>query len=482
MTLELFIFSFYFLLLLCIGIFASKKQKTDTDFILGNRSLNFWLTALSAHASDMSSWLFLAYPALIFTGGIFYAWAGIGLTFFMFLNWQFVAPNIRKATEKTESLTLSTYFEKRLADFSGRIRLVTSLSCFLFYTIYISSGLIGLGYLVETLFNLPYFLGISIGVLIVTIYVFCGGYKTVAWIDVFQGFFLLGVILFIPLYLLYLIGNISLINQAVEKKHLLYSLFPDFSGYTLYQILALSAGWGLGYFGQPHVITKFMGIKETSDLVKSKILGISWQILAICGATLVGWIGIYYFATLSNPEMVILELVKKFLTPFFSGLVLCAILAATTNVMAAQILVVASSLAEDFYKKIFRPQAKSKELLLISRLSVLFISCVAFMIAYFKVSTIYSLVLYAWSGLGSSFGPLLLFCLFSRKINKEGGFWGVLVGAFLGALWPYLSRNLPGDIPAMFPAFLLSAFTIFCISYITRKKSSHPNDSGGKFL
>ncbi len=477
MSLEIFIFCFYFLLLLCVGLFASKKQKTDTEFILGDRSLNFWLTALSAHASDMSSWLFLAYPALIFTGGLFKAWAGVGLTFFMFLNWQFIAPRIRRATEKTESLTLSTYFEKRLADSTGRIRVATSLSCFLFYTIYISSGLIGLGYLVESLFNLPYVLGIFIGLLIVTIYVFSGGYKTVAWIDLFQGFFLLGVILFIPLYLLYLIGDISLVSHAVEKKHLQNSFFPDFSASTLLQIVSLSAGWGLGYFGQPHIITKFMGIRKASDIFKSKILGISWQILAIGGATLIGWIGIYYFSNLPNPEMVILDLVKEFLTPFFSGLVLCAILAATTNVIAAQILVVASSLSEDLYKKLFRPKATSKELLFLSKMSVLLVSVFAFCIAYFKVSTIYHLVLYAWSGLGASFGPLLLFSLFSRKINKQGGFWGVIVGTVVGAGWPYFSE----EIPAMFPAFLLSTFTIFAVSYITRSSNTHLN-SGGKSL
>lgn len=479
MNIEIFTFFLYFFLLLALGLLSSHKQKTDTDFILGNRSLNFWLTALSAHASDMSSWLFLAYPALIFTGGFFNAWTGIGLILFMFFNWQWIAPKIRKITEKTNSLTLSTYFEKRFQDTSGKIRLASACSCLLFYTIYISSGLIALGFLVESLFNLSYYLGIFLGLFIVMIYVVSGGYKTVAWIDLFQGFFLLGVILFIPVYLLFHLGGVSAVYQKVQAHSFPSSFLPDFSFFSGYQTLALLAGWGLGYFGQPHILTKFMGIQHTQDMYKSKILGISWQILALGGATLIGWIGISIFPEgLDNPELVILRLVKQTLSPFFAGLVLCAILAATTNVMAAQILVVASSLSEDFYRKLFHPKASSKELLWVSKISVIFISLLAFGIAYFKLSSINQLVLYAWSGLGASFGPLTLFSLYSHKINKEGAFWGLVVGAVLGATWPYLNQEFSLSIPALFPAFLLSSFTIFLVSYMTKNKTPYITQGG----
>jgi sodium/proline symporter len=475
---EVTIFFAYFAILLGIGVLTSRKQKTDTDFILGNRSLNFWLTALSAHASDMSSWLFLAYPALIFTGGLSKAWAGIGLTIGMFLNWQYIAPKIRTITEQTNSLTLSAYFENRVADKSGNIRIVSAIASLLFYTIYISSGLIGLGLLVDSLFGLDYLVGISIGLFIVMLYVFMGGYKTVAWIDLFQGFFLLGVIIFIPFYLLTKTGGMGPVLDVAKAQNLSTSLFPDYSPKTLFGIILLMAGWGLGYFGQPHIITKFMGIRNVKDIVKSKVLGISWQILALGSATLIGIIGIYYFPSgLANPELLILNLVKTTLLPIFAGLVLCAILAATTNVMAAQILVVASSLAEDFYKRLIKRTASSQELLWASRISVVLVSMIAFIIAFLKISTIYELVLYAWSGLGASFGPLLIISLYSKSITRQGALSGVLVGALVGASWPYFSTHLHIDIPAMVVGFVLSALAIYIVSFVTRNKLAYDLES-----
>ena len=468
--LELATFFGYFALLLLIALFSYRKQKSDTDFLIGNRSLNFWLTALSAHASDMSSWLFLAYPALIFTTGLFSAWAAIGLTVFMFLNWQFIAPRIRTVTEQLGSLTLSSYFEARFGDTSGSIRLVSAFMSVLFFLFYISSGLLGLGILVESLFGLSYYVGISIGLLIVVIYVFMGGYRTVAWIDLFQGFFLLGVIVFVPVYLIATIGGIGPIMDAVAAKNLSTSLFPDFSPKTFLQIILAAVGWGLGYFGQPHIITKFMGIRRVSDMAKAKYLGISWQGTALAAATLVGLIGIYLFPLgLSDPEYAILDIVKMTLDPFFAGLVLCAILAATTNVMAAQILVVASNFSEDFYKRLFRKHASAQEMLWVSRASVILIAFIGFAIAFFKISSIYKLVLYSWSGLGASFGPLLLLSLYCKSLNKYGAFAGILVGGVAAAVWPYFDTHYQLGIPSVIVGFLLGSLTILGVSSAARK-------------
>lgn len=477
MVLQLFTFVAYFAFLLLVAFLTTKRQKTDTDFILGDRSLNFWLTALSAHASDMSSWLFLAYPALIFTTGLFSAWATIGLILFMFLNWHLIAPRIRTATEQLNCLTLNSYFESRFADTSGTIRLVSATMSVFFFTIYISSGLIGLGILVESLFNLNYLIGISIGLAIVVIYVFAGGYRTVAYIDLFQGFFLLGVIVFIPILLLIQIGGMGPVMDAVRMKNLTTSLLPD-SPFTFWQMCAAVLGWGLGYFGQPHIITKFMGIRQVSDMRKAKYVGISWMTIALFAATIVGLIGVYVFpAGLPDPQQVILDIVKSTLPPIFAGLVLCAILAATTNVMAAQILVVASNLSEDYYKKLFRKLASPKELLLVSRISVVFIALIAFGIAFFKVSTIYTLVLYAWSGLGASFGPLIILSLFLKtSINRYGAFAGILSGGLTAILWDYFSKYNDWDIPSMVPGFLLSFIAILGVSYATRKTNDFFRD------
>jgi sodium/proline symporter len=471
--LELATFFGYFFVLILIAALSYRKQKSDTDFLMGNRSLNFWLTALSAHASDMSSWLFLAYPAMVFTQGLTSAWAAIGLTVFMYLNWQFIAPKIRTATEQVESLTLSSYFESRFGDTSGRIRLVSAAMSVLFFTFYISSGLVGMGILVEALFNLHYVVGISIGLFIVMAYVFMGGYRTVAWIDLFQGFFLLGVIVFIPVYLLISFGGFAPVLEAVKAKGLPTSLLPDYSPKTIWSVLMTAAGWGLGYFGQPHIITKFMGIRRVEEMHKAKYVGISWQAIALTAATLVGLLGIFVFPQgLAEPEHVILNIVKTTLAPFFAGLVLCAILAATTNVMAAQILVVASNLSEDFYKRLFRRHATSDELLWVSRASVVTISLVGFIIAYFKISTIYQLVLYSWSGLGASFGPLLLLSLYVKNVNKYGAFAGILIGGLAAAIWPYFGE--PWGIPSLVSGFVLSIAAIQGVSFFMRKRLALP--------
>ena len=472
---ELFAVICYFIALFAIGFFSYRKHLSSTDFIIGNRSMNYWLTALAAHASDMSSWLFMGYPAVVFAGGLFNSWAAVGLIIFMFLNWQLIAPKIRVATEQYNSLTFSSFFESRLADTSGMIRVFTALMSLLFYTIYISAGLVGLGLLLETLFNLPYDWGILIGIFIVIPYVFMGGYLTLAWIDLFQGLFLMCVIIFVPFFVLRSVGGWSSVSEAITAKDLTMTLFPDFSTKTLLEILGMTAGWGLGYFGQPHIITKFMGIRNVHEIGKSKWIGMSWMLISLSAATLVGLVGIAFFKTgLKNTELVFVDMVKNSFSPFFIGLILCAVLAATINAMSSWVLVLSSSITEDFYKRIFNKTASSKELLIVARVGVVIVSLAAFVIAYGKISSIYSLVLYAWSGLGSSFGPLLLLSLYWKKITKYGAWGGVLSGGIVAAIWPYFNELLSLNIPSMIPGFFSSFILIILISLATQMKKKAP--------
>ena len=461
----------YFAILLTIGFFSYRRHISASDFIIGGRSMNYWLTALAAHASDMSSWLFMGYPAVVFTGGLFNAWSAIGLLVFMYLNWQLVAPKIRIATEQYNSLTFSSFFESRLVDNSGTIRVFTAIMSLLFYTIYISAGLVGLGLLLETLFNLNYYWGVFIGILIVVPYVFTGGYVTLAWIDLFQGFFLMGVIIFVPLFLLNKVGGWTGISHAIELKKLTSSFFPDFSPKTIFQIIGMTAGWGLGYFGQPHIVTKFMGIRNVHEISKSKYIGMSWMVLSLTAATLVGLVGIaFYSGRQIDSELVFIEMVKESFIPFFVGFILCAVLAATINAMSSQVLVLSSTITEDFYKRIFRKTASSKELLIVARLGVILVSLIAFVIAFGKFSSIYSLVLYAWSGLGSSFGPLLLLSLYWKGINKYGAWAGILSGGIISASWPYFNHLFSINVPSMLPGFTLSLVLIFTVSKMTERK------------
>lgn len=463
----------YFALLIFVAIRSYKRQLTDTDFIIGNRSMNFWLTALAAHASDMSSWLFMGYPAMIYLLGLHQAWAGIGLLLFMFLNWQLIAPRVRTATEQYNSLTFSSFFENRLGDASGWIRVFTAIMLFVFYTIYISAALVGMGLVLDTLFGVDYHLGVVIGVLIVVPYVFVGGYLTLAWIDLFQGMFLLAVIVFVPLYLLPGVGGFGGIAEALAAKNLSASLFEDFSPKSLFNTFFLTIGWGLGYFGQPHIITKFMGIRNISEIGKSRIVGMSWMTIALSAATLIGLVGIPFFTeSLTTASEVFILMVRQSFPAFLVGLILCAIFAATINAMSSMVLVLSSSLTEDLYKKLINPRASPQRLLKISRLSVIVVSIIALLIAIVRLDTIYGLVLYAWSGLGASFGPLLLLCLYMRKITKYGAWTGILIGGLCSALWPLVSKKLPISIPPLPPAFILSFISIWLVSKLTQRKSA----------
>lgn len=469
---ELFAISLYFIGLIAIAVFTYKKQTSDTDFIIGNRSMNFFLTAFAAHASDMSSWLFMGYPAVIYSLGLSQVWVGIGLLVFFLLNWQLIAPKVRAATEQYDSLTFSSFFECRLGDTTGLIRVFTALMLFIFYTIYISAALYGMGLVLNILFGIPYYWGVVMGILIVLPYVFIGGYLTLAQIDLFQGSFLLIVILFVPFYALSSVGGFSGIHAALQTKGLTSSLIPNWKVTTLLSTFFLATGWGLGYFGQPHIITKFMGIKNVTEIWKSKVVGMSWMTLALGAATLVGLVGVPFFTpTLKIDEEVFIKMVQQLFSPFLTALFLCAVFAASVNAMSSMVLVLSSSLTEDIYKRIFRTEASSKELLTVSRLSVIFVCIIAFFIAFKKIDTIYGLVQYAWSGLGASFGPLLLCCLHLRFVNRYGAWCGILAGGGIAAFWPLVAHKFPIKVPSLPPAFLISFILIWLISYLTRKRT-----------
>jgi sodium/proline symporter len=470
-TYELLAIVIYFMLLLTVGYFSYRKITSSADFIIGSRSLNYMLTALAAHASDMSSWIFLAYPALIFSKGMLGAWVAIGLITCMYLNWVWVAPKIRVATEQYNSLTFSSFFESRLGDTSGLIRVFSATILIVFYTIYISAGLTGMGDLLTSLFNIHYGLAILIGILIVVPYVFSGGYVTLAWIDLFQGSFLLLVIIGVPLYLLGGVGGFHGISESMDVHKLTKSLFPSLSAATLFSIVSDAFGWGLGYFGQPHIVTKFMGIRNVSEIHKSKWIGMSWMTLSLSAATLVGLIGIPFFnKVMDNPEAIFIKMVQCSFPSFIVGFILCAILAATINAMSSQVLVMTSSLTEDFYKRIFRPLASSKELLLVSRLGVLAVGTLAFFIAYGKTYSIYFLVEYAWSGIGSSFGPLVILSLYSNRVNKYGAWAGILGGGIISATWPLVNKILPYPVSPLLPAFFAGLLLILVVSELTKEK------------
>lgn len=467
-------FGAYFLILLCIGFLSYRKQMTDSDFIVGNRSLNFWVIALSAHASDMSSWLFMAFPAAIMLRGTSQLWIGVGLLLGMFLNWQFVATRLRQATEKLESYTLSTFFERHFQDKSGSIRLLTACMLILFLAWYLSAGLIAMGMLFETVFGINYYVGLSIASCVVVIYTFFGGFITVAWTDLFQAVFLMLMVLLVPaVAYFHLEHGVQSIQEAAATENISFNLLTDYSLESLLTILFLVLGWGLGYFGQPHIVTKFLGIKTPSELHKSKYLGMSWMLLALAGASLVGYVGMAFFQpALNNPELVFVKMVQEIFPPLAAGFILCGVLAASMSTMDSQILVAASVISEDIYKFLFRKEASPALLLKASRVGVILIAGVSLLIAFNHNDSVLDTVQYAWSGLGCAFGPLVLAALYSKQANRYGAIAGIIVGGLLAGTWhlinPYVTDYA---IPAMIPGFFLSLASIFLVSWVTRKRT-----------
>lgn len=473
-------FIIYSILIGIIAAAAYQKNKQlvqeGASFLVGNRSVNYWLTALSAHASDMSDWLFMAFPAAIYLGGLPNAWIAIGLIIGMWCNWQFVARRLRYVTEEYGVYTLTSFFEKRFNDKSGLLRLISACMTMLFFAVYIAAGLKGIGFLLESTFGIPYSLGILIAIGLVAVYTMLGGFIAVAWIDAFQALFLLAMIVLVPAIAWQSIGGFAAITQAAAQKNISLVLLPDYSFKTLFNIVLMAFSWGVGYMGMPHILTKFMGMKNPADAYKAKYIGITWQITVLAAAVMVGLIGIAFFThALANPELIFIEMVKQLFTPLLAGFVLCAVAAATLSTIDAQVLVLASVITEDLYKNTFKNILSPQQFVRAYRASIAAIACVAGLISLYKTSTIQELVYYAWMGFGASFGPVVLVALYSSYVNRTGAVVGMLSGGIVAAVWHVTLFGLINawwhiQVPAVVPGFCMSLLLMYGVTYLTTKK------------
>lgn len=456
----LFVASFfgYVSVLILIGLLISRRQKNACDFMLGSRSVNYVVTAIATHATDMSAWLFMAFPGAVYAEGMIACWSAIGLFVCMFLSWQFIATKLRQATEKYKAPTLSSYFEKRFDDTSGKIRIISACISLFFFTLYISAGIVALGRALEATFGFSYHTGITLGTLTVAAYTVLGGFLAIAWNDFLQGLFVLFIITLLPLYALGAVGGFSNILHVASVKNISLALFPDFSLKTMAGVLIPAFGWGLGYFGQPHILVNFMGIDDPKKIKKAKYIGLSWQFVTLSAAILIGLIGIAFFKTpLPNSELVFINMVKALFNPFLAGFILCSILAAAISTMDSQILVSASMLTEDLYKKLLNKKASSRQLLTMSRVASVLVVLSSYFVAFNNNESIFELVRYAWGGLGSTFGPVLILSLYWKGITRNGALAGIVVGGLTAGSWKYL--GLPFKAYAIIPGF---AFSMIC--------------------
>lgn len=471
MSIQIFIaFFIYALALIGISLFFSKKGTKNADgFILGNRSTNYWVTAIALQVSDMSHWLFMGLPFVVFCYGLITFWEAFGLVFGMFFCWQFIAAKIRVETEKYDCVTIFSYFEKRFGDNSGTIRLLSSIISIVFLTFYISSGLVALGRLCEAAFGTSYTFGVILGLLIAVVYTLVGGFLSVAWCGFFQGIYVIFMLILVPIVAYFKIGGWTVIAQAAATKGVSLSILPSvitlsFGGMIFSSFLK----WGPGYFGQTHLISFFMGIDDPKKIRYAKYVGLTWQVLVLFFAMLLGVVGIAYFNNKPDGELIYILLANKLFSPLFAGFILCALLAVTLSTLGTQILNSGSVMAQDIYKRLIYKNASSKNILFMTRFLSLVIAIISMLIAFDNSKTIYDLVNYAWSGMGSAFGPLVLTTLYSKVVTKQGAIAGIIVGSLVSGAW--YSFGL-ANIPPLIPGFALSYIAIYIVSYLTRKNS-----------
>ena len=435
-------FILYFTTLIGIGFYFYKRDQSAQAFMLGNRSVNYYVTAVATQASDMGSWLFIAFPAAVFVNGMFELWTAIGLVVGMFAAWTVIAPRLREKTAELDALTLSSYFAHVFHDRSGALQLVSSAFALYFFTFYIASGLVGLSLVFSAAFGISYHVGIVISIITAALYTLIGGFVAVAWCDFFQGLFLLAMIVLVPVVGFFEVGGLSAIMTAAQVQGISLSLLA--SPYETLSALFLAASWGLGYFGQPHILVNFMGIDEVANIKSARRIGILWQIMVLVAAAVIGLVGIAFFAgTLVDPQLIFIEMTLRLFHPFVAGLILCAIFAATLSTMDSLILVAGSTCAEDIYKPFLNSKASASTILFVSRFASIVISAIALALAWSSNTSIYNLVGYAWSGLGSTFGPLVVASIYLKRVSKNSALAGLIVGGVTAAVWPFFFTTLP---------------------------------------
>jgi len=475
-TATIITFIVYLIFLLSIGYYFYRKTTKIDDYLLGGRGMGKWVTALSAQASDMSGWLLMGLPGAVLLGGLGETWIAIGLFFGTVVNWILVAPRLRLYTERTKSLTLPTFFEERFGDPSGFLRIFSAVVILFFFTIYASSGMAGAGKLFEVMFGLDHQIAVLIGFIVIVAYTFLGGFMAVCWTDLFQGLLMVFAIFIVPIIALSTTGGFEAVEAASAAKGISLALIPG-TGFAAFLAVVSAAAWGLGYFGQPHILARFMSIKNFKELPKSTVIATVWVFISLIGAVLVGLAGITMFAEVpgGDAETVLIHMIGELFTPWFGGILLAAILSAIMSTIDSQLLVSSSALTEDFYKRIIKREASQKELLWIGRISVLVISVIAALLALRPDSTILGLVAYAWGGFGAAFGPVVLMALFSKKTSWKSALAGMITGAAVSVLWKEI--GLGGHLYEIVPGFLLNFAVICIVNRFSRQKDAQIIDA-----
>ncbi|MGM9923564.1 MAG: sodium/proline symporter PutP [Bacillus sp. (in: firmicutes)] len=468
--------------MLLLGYFAYKKTSNLTDYMLGGRGLGPVVTALSAGASDMSGWLLMGLPGSMYVAGLSAGWIVVGLTVGAYLNWLYVAPRLRTYTEiANDAITIPDYLENRFKDSSRLLRITSALVIFIFFTFYTSSGMVAGGELFKTAFGMDYRTGILLTASVVILYTLFGGFLAVSWTDTVQGLIMFLALIIVPAVT---IANIGSPNETFDIiRDIDPTLLKAFEGTTTIGIISLLA-WGLGYFGQPHIIVRFMAISSVKEMKKARRVGMGWMIFSVVGAMFTGLVGIAYFnmtnQTLENSETVFIVLAEQLFPSLITGFLLAAILAAVMSTISSQLLVTSSALTEDFYKAFVKRSAKDKELVFVGRAAVLLVAVIALVLALNPNETILNLVGYAWAGFGAAFGPVILLSLYWKRMTKWSALAGMLIGTLTVILWEKVDIFTSNkeviqsfaDVYEIIPGFIAGTLAIVIVSLLSPKPSA----------
>ena len=487
-------FILYFVVVLGIGYYFYNRTHSMEDYVLGGRELNPYVSAMSAQASDMSGWLLLGLPGAIFVAGLGEIWIGIGLAIGSYLAWLFVAKRLRVYSEKCgNALTVPEFFSNRFRDEKGYLRLVSSIVILVFFTFYVTSGFVSGGNVFISIFgDIDYKVAVWITAGIIVVYTFMGGFKAVCWTDFVQALLMLVAIIVVPMAALGHIDGgwdhmVNIVNSEVEN----FTNLGWDGGQPITAIVLISClAWGLGYFGMPHIIVRYMAIKKPEEVKVARRVGTAWIVLALIGAALIGMIGhgwaVANGVPVTNPERIFLEIIGSgMFVSVIAGVLYAALMAAVMSTADSQLLVASSAVTNDLYAKYSKKEVSDQKLMWISRCIVVAVALLAAVFAMDENSSIMSLVSFAWSGFGAAFGPIMILALFWKRINAKGALAGMLTGFIVDVIWNTFF-NAGGIIPGLLkvdwcvwnsglyelaPAFILALIAAVIVSLLTEEPS-----------
>jgi sodium/proline symporter len=462
----------YLIVLLVVGFVTFRYNKTLSDYILAGRKLGIWVATFSERASGESAWLILGLPGVIFASGLAELWVAVGCTSGILFSWMFIARRLRVESENNFAMTIPELFEHRYNDTTRVIRTFGTMIIVFFFTFYVCAQFIGAGKVLNVTFGISQLGGMFLGAVIILFYTVMGGFLAVAWTDFVQSMLMIFTLVLLPIIGLVEFGGWDkIVNYVAQSQPSHLSLTGGYTG--LYATLSVISGlaWGLGYMGQPHLLARYMAVRNANDLRKGAVIGISWAVLAFWGAMFIGLFGIAIFQNqlIDDPEKVMPLMANELLPGWLAGILISGAIAAMMSTADSQLLVTTSAVSEDIYHNFVNPRAAEARLVTVSRLATFLIGVIAFIIAIFSQELVFTMVGFAWSGLGSSFGPALLLTLWWRKTTKEGVLAGMLVGTISVIIW-HFTPALSGIVYELAPGYLLAFLAVVLVSLFTQRK------------